>query len=320
MFKRFGVIENSILKSCVFYRTLSEFIAWCNERNEELAMIKNRNSYVVALLGVAVVCGARDLPVEQLPAVVRDAAQKACPEGWIDEVSVETEHGKVVYEVELNLGTEDCELEIAEDGTVLKKEKAEFSRSSSFWSFEKEKLGQALSGWSVAETAGTGTPATWIIVVDAEHAGKCVAITKNSNSGKTFNLLLADKTQYKNPEISVMVKAVAGKEDQGGGPVWRVIDANNYYVCRWNPLEDNLRVYYVKDGQRKQIASATVKADPAVWHRIEVEQEGAKIEVEFDGMEMIEVSDATFTEAGQVGLWVKADGESQFDQFGVEKK
>ena len=320
MFKRFGVIENSILKSCVFYRTLSEFIAWCNERNKELAMIKNRNSYVVALLGVAVVCGARDLPVEQLPAVVRDAAQKACPEGWIDEVSVETEHGKVVYEVELNLGTEDCELEIAEDGTLLKKEKADFSRSSSFWSFEKGKLGQAPSGWSVAETAGTGTPATWTIVADAEHAGKCVAITKNSNSGKTFNLLLADKTQYKNPEISVMVKAVAGKEDQGGGPVWRVIDANNYYVCRWNPLEDNLRVYYVKDGQRKQIASATVKADPAVWHRIEVEQEGAKIEVEFDGMEMIEVSDATFTEAGQVGLWVKADGESQFDQFGVEKK
>jgi len=283
-------------------------------------MIRNRNSLMVVLLGVSVVCGARDIPLEQLPSIVRDAAKKACPEGWIDDVSVETERGRVVYEVDMNLGTEDCELEIAEDGTLLKKEKADFSRSSSFWSFEKEGAGQCPKGWSVAETAGKGTPATWAIVADAEHAGQCVAITKNSNSGKTFNLLLADKPRYKNLEISVMVKAVEGKEDQGGGPVWRAKDADNYYVCRWNPLEDNLRVYYVKDGQRKQIASATVKADPAIWHQIEVEQDGSKIEVEFDGVEMIEINDTTFTQAGRVGLWVKADGKSQFDQFGVEKK
>jgi hypothetical protein len=35
------------------------------------------------------------------------------------------------------------------------------------------------------------------------------------------------------------MKAVAGKEDQGGGLVWRAMDSNNYYVARYNPLEDN---------------------------------------------------------------------------------
>jgi len=142
----------------------------------------------------------------------------------------------------------------------------------------------------------------------------------NENSGRTFNLLLAEKTRFQDLEISVMVKALEGKEDQGGGPVWRVKDADNYYICRWNPLEDNLRLYFVKDGHRKQIASATVKADPSVWHQIEVEQEGSKIEVEFDGEEMIEVRDETFTEPGMVGLWVKADGKTRFDQIWVENK
>ena len=43
-----------------------------------------------------------------------------------------------------------------------------------------------------------------------------------------------------------------GKLDQGGGLVWRYKDANNYYIARMNPLEDNFRVY-------KEVAG---KADP----------------------------------------------------------
>ena len=37
--------------------------------------------------------------------------------------------------------------------------------------------------------------------------------------------------------------------DQGGGPVWRYQDANNYYIARMNPLEDNYRVYKVVEWQ-----------------------------------------------------------------------
>jgi len=34
-------------------------------------------------------------------------------------------------------------------------------------------------------------------------------------------------------------KAIDGQEDQGGGPVWRYEDADNYHICRANPLESN---------------------------------------------------------------------------------
>jgi hypothetical protein len=187
-------------------------------------------------------------------------------------------------------------------------------------SFESDQTDATPAGWTVAETHGKGTPATWQVVKKSGEKGKCLAITANKNSGGTFNLLLLNDIQFKDLELSVMVKAIDGKEDQGGGPIWRVKDANNYYICRWNPLEDNLRLYVVKDGKRKQLASATVKADTSAWHKIEIDQDGAEIEVEFDGQEMISFTDTTFTEAGLIGLWVKADGRTQFDMFAADEE
>ena len=188
------------------------------------------------------------------------------------------------------------------------------------WSFDKVAVGTVPVGWDVAETAGRGTPATWKLVADATapSAPNVIAITEVKNSGQTYNLLIAKDTSYRDLEIEVMVKAGTGKEDQGGGPIWRVSDADNYYVARWNPLEDNFRVYYVKSGKRKQIASANVKADPEKWHEIEIEHEGFRIEASMDGEMLIQVRDSTFTEAGKVGLWTKADAATAFDDLEVE--
>ena len=115
--------------------------------------------------------------------------------------------------------------------------------------------------------------------------------TATKNSGQTYNLLIAKGTKYRDLEIEVMVKAITGEEDQGGGPIWRAKDADNYYIARWNPLEDNFRVYFVKDGRRKELGSANVKADPTAWHNIEIEHEGNRIKAEFDGKKLIELED-----------------------------
>jgi hypothetical protein len=111
---------------------------------------------------------------------------------------------------------------------------------------------------------------------------------------------------------------MAGKEDQGGGPIWRAKDADNYYIARWNPLEKNFRVYFVKDGRRKRLASADIDVDPGKWHEIEIEHVGNKIVAEFDDKKLIEIKDSTFTEAGMVGLWTKADAATAFDDFEIE--
>lgn len=188
------------------------------------------------------------------------------------------------------------------------------------WGFEQCKAGAIPKGWQVAEGGGEDKLATWAVVAGGSDSAQAVAITTNANYGGTFNLLIAKETSYKNLEIEVKVKAIAGKEDQGGGPIWRAQDTDNYYICRWNPLENNIRLYYVKDGRRKQLASAEIKADASVWHEIEVEHTGNRIEVEFDGEDVIEFEDSTFTEAGMVGLWVKVDGRTMFDNFEVSSE
>ena len=38
--------------------------------------------------------------------------------------------------------------------------------------------------------------------------------------------------------------------------VWRAKDKKNYYICRYNPLEDNFRVYKVVDGERTMFKNA----------------------------------------------------------------
>jgi hypothetical protein len=41
--------------------------------------------------------------------------------------------------------------------------------------------------------------------------------------------------------------------------VWRASDSNNYYVARYNPLEDTYRAYKVKKGRRIQLQNADIK-------------------------------------------------------------
>jgi len=188
------------------------------------------------------------------------------------------------------------------------------------WNFDKTQLGSIPNNWEVAETDGKGTTAIWKVVADNSTPDKshAVAVTQSKNQGHTFNLLIAEGTEYKDVEVEVDVKAMGGEEDQGGGPIWRMKDANNYYICRWNPLEDNFRLYYVKNGKRKQLSSADVKTDSKAWHKIEIEHKGQKIVAKFDDKKLIEIEDDTFQDAGMVGLWTKADATTAFDNFEVE--
>ena len=269
---------------------------------------------------------------KQLPKAVRLTLQRESAGGNLGTIEKETEDGSIVYEAELTLDGRKYEIEVAENGVLLKKEldddddedgddddedEDEGSAQYTRWSFEQDSVGAVPEGWKPAETNGTGKMAVWHVVKDksAPSPDHAVAITANKNRGKTYNLLMAKNTRYKDVEIEVNLKAVAGKEDQGGGPIWRAKDANNYYVCRWNPLEDNFRLYYVKNSKRIQLASAQVNADSSVWHKIEIEHIGNRIEAEFDGKKLIELEDSTFTKPGMVGVWVKADGRSEFDSI-----
>jgi len=160
----------------------------------------------------------------------------------------------------------------------------------------------------------------WKVVGDPTAPSKPNVLAQMAkNSGSAFNVCLVNGTNYKNLDVSIKMKAVAGKEDQGGGLVWRAKDAKSYYVARYNPLEDNYRVYKVEKGRRSQLQSADVKHSEG-WHTLRVIMEADHIEGYYDGKKYLDVKDSTFREAGRIGLWTKADAQSCFDDLTVSGK
>ena len=183
--------------------------------------------------------------------------------------------------------------------------------------FSKDDIGKVPKGWK-AEKTGRGEGSIWKVVKDDTAPSKSgVALAQTAKSpGGVFNICVAQDTNYKDVELSVSFKAVAGESDQGGGFVWRYQDNNNYYICRMNPLEDNYRVYKVVAGKRTQLGGKeglTVK--PGEWHQLRVEVKGNKMEGYLDGKKEWEITDDTYKDAGKVGLWSKADAQTRFDEF-----
>src|SRR5262249_26382335 len=119
-----------------------------------------------------------------------------------------------------------------------------FAGETSPLNFKDAKLGTLPKGWKIAKT-GAGTGGEWKVVEDKDAPdGKALAQTK-ADKKALFNLCVAEGTKLKDLDFTVSFKPIAGERDQGGGPVWRFQDGDNYYVARMNPLEDNFRLYKV---------------------------------------------------------------------------
>ena len=92
-------------------------------------------------------------------------------------------------------------------------------------------------------------------------------------------------------------------------------DADNYYVTRANALENNVRLYKVVKGDRRQFASWSGPVATGVWHELAIEQSGDHVQVFFDGKQVMDEHDQTFPDAGKFGVWTKADSIIAFDDL-----
>ena len=118
---------------------------------------------------------------------------------------------------------------------------------------------------------------------------------------------------------------VTGRVDQAAGVVWRYRDANNYYIVRANALEGNVVLYKVENGKRADLplkgsGRSYGKKAPVpknTWSQLGVTVRGPLFTVSINGQGLYEVEDTTFTTAGKVGLWTKADSVTYFDDFTI---
>ena len=177
--------------------------------------------------------------------------------------------------------------------------------------FDKVTVGSAPAGWTATKT-GSGSP-KWTVEKDDTAPSKSNVLKQSGEAA--YPVCIKDDATVKDGFVEVKFKPVAGKEDQAGGVIWRCKDADNYYIARANALEDNVTIYHTIGGKRVAFKNVNTKVAPGVWHTPRVDFAGDKFTVTFDGKKVIEASDASFTEAGKVGVWTKADSVTLFDDF-----
>jgi hypothetical protein len=193
--------------------------------------------------------------------------------------------------------------------------------------FDSDAAGALPPGWRSAMT-GEGTSPRWAVIKDQTAPSPPNVLAQLSETSSTTRLPLAilDRVTCRDGDLSVKFKPVSGRLDQSGGLVWRFRDPNNYYVVRANALEDNIVLYKIEKGRRSSIAPKGTppqtygvrhKVPPKAWSTLRVRFEGPHFVVIFNGEELFEVEDRTFSEPGNVGLWTKTDSVTHFDDFQV---
>ena len=189
------------------------------------------------------------------------------------------------------------------------------------YNFDTDGAGAMPARFHSART-GRGAEGKWAVMADPSAPSKpnIVAQTSTDTTDYRFPLLIADEGSFKDLEIGVKFKAVSGEVDRAAGLVFRLRDANNYYIVRANALEANYRLYHVVNGSRRQFAGANFKVTSGEWHELRVECVGNKIICYYDGQKKIEATDDTFKDAGKIGLWTKADSVTYFDDLRIVAK
>jgi hypothetical protein len=184
--------------------------------------------------------------------------------------------------------------------------------------FESNQTGATPEGWTATLT-GSGDP-KWTVESDETAPSKSKVVRQSGRA--TYPLLLKDDTSIKDGFIEMKFKAIAGSQDRAAGVVWRAKDASNYYVARANALEDNFVLYKTVNGSRSPLDivgrkggyGVSVPVPANIWHSLRIDFKGTRFIASFNGKQMFEVEDSTFTDAGKVGLWTKADSVTLFDE------
>ena len=189
------------------------------------------------------------------------------------------------------------------------------------YNFDTDAAGQMPAKFHEALT-GQGAQAQWVVEADpsAPSQPNVLAQLSKDKTDYRFPLAIADEGSFQDLDLSVKFKSVSGDVDRAAGLVFRLKDANNYYIVRANALEGNYRLYHVVAGKRQQFAGADFKVASGEWHELRVECIGNKITCYYDGEKRIESTDDTFKEAGKIGLWTKADSVTYFDDLRVAAK
>jgi len=126
-----------------------------------------------------------------------------------------------------------------------------------------------------------------------------------------------DVSDFREGEITLRFKAVAGRVDQASGILFDLKPDGNYYALRANALENNLALWRIVKGRRDAVKWArNLTIVRGQWHELKVSVRGRTLEGFLDGNRFLEHT-LDQPVSGHVGIWTKADSVCLFERFTV---
>jgi hypothetical protein len=129
-----------------------------------------------------------------------------------------------------------------------------------------------------------------------------------------------DLQDFKEGEITVRFKPIAGRIDQAAGIVFNLKLNGDYLILRANALENNLVLFQYIRGKRSSVK--WIRNTPTAtqsWHDLKLDVSGTSIKGYLDGKLYLEHTLPSVV-SGKVGVWSKADSFVYFDDFRVRPK
>lgn len=180
--------------------------------------------------------------------------------------------------------------------------------------FADDRVGRVPAGFTQALTGGGG-PVAWAVRDGAD--GRTLVQESVDDTSYRFPLCIYDRLRARDVAAEVRFKTLAGTVDQAAGLVVRY-RPENYYIARANALENNVNLFKTVDGKREKIAEVDVAVAANQWHTLRFEARGPHLSVALDGKTVVTADDATFADAGKVGLWTKADSVTAFADLTID--
>ena len=125
---------------------------------------------------------------------------------------------------------------------------------------------------------------------------------------------------FRDGEISMRFKPLAGRIDQGAGILFNLKPNGNYLTIRANALENNLVLWQFVNGKRTSVK--WIRNTPTAtqqWHTLKVRITGKKVEGYLDEKLLLEY-ELPEPVSGRIGVWSKADSVVYMSDYAVTPK
>ncbi len=124
-----------------------------------------------------------------------------------------------------------------------------------------------------------------------------------------------DIDDFREGEISMRFKPLAGRIDQGAGILFNLKSNGNYLTIRANALENNLVLWQFVNGKRTSVKwIRNTPTSTQQWHTLKVRIMGKKVEGFLDDKLLLE-HELPEAVSGRVGVWSKADSVVYMDDY-----